>query len=343
VSNPDLALSTAPTRRRRWTGSFLSDLPVLGLVLAGLGLLLVLNRGDSFALNTLATTLLFAGLATSWNIIGGFGGQFSLGHSVFFAIGAYLTGHLFLALHLSPWIALIPAMAIAAAVAMLISWPVFRLRGPFFAIATMAMTEVALALALYFTDWTGGAQGFSVPFRRGLANMIFADRMSYALLMLSYVAVVLVVTCWLRHSRLGYSLQALRDNEDTAEAAGIAVLHTKLIGMGLSAALMAAGGALYMMYVRVVDPYSLFSLFDIGVKVAMITLIGGIGTTYGPLLGAMILLPLENMLRAELGAAVPGGNLIVLGGILVLTALYLRRGVMGALETLWRRLREGRA
>lgn len=343
MSNPDIAFSAGLARPRPRTGSFTAELPVLGLVLAGLAVLLLLNRGDNFALTTLATTLLFAGLATSWNIIGGFGGQFSLGHSVFFAIGAYLTGHLFLALNLSPWISLIPAMVLASVVAVLVSWPVFRLRGPFFAIATMAMTEVALALALYFTAWTGGAQGFSVPFRRGLANMIFADRMGYALLMLGYVAVALLVTCWLRHSRLGYALQALRDNEDTAEAAGIAVLPTKLIGMALSAALMAAGGALYMMYVRVVDPYSLFSLFDIGVKVAMITLIGGIGTTYGPLLGTLILIPLENLLRAELGASVPGGNLIVLGIILVLTALYLRRGVVGAIESLWRRYREGRA
>lgn len=330
---------TAGARARPVIGSFTRELPLLGVVLVALGLLLVVFRGDSFSLNTLAGTLLFAGLANSWNIIGGFGGQFSLGHSVFFALGAYITGNLFLAFELSPWISLLPAMGLAAAVAMLISWPVFRLRGPFFSIATLALTEVALALALYFSAWTGGAQGFSVPFKRGLENMIFTDRLHTAILMLGYVAVTLLVVCWLRHSRLGYSLQALHNNEDAAEAAGIDVLRAKLIGMGLSAALMAAGGSLYMMYVRVVDPYALFSLFEIGVKVAMIALIGGIGTIYGPLLGTLLLIPLENFLRAELGASIPGGNLLVLGVLMVLTALYLPQGIMGALRALGERVK----
>jgi len=190
---------------------------------------------------------------------------------------------------------------------------------------------VALALAMYFDSVTGGAQGLSVPFKLGLANMIFRDRMSYAFLMLGFLAVTLLIFAAIRHSRLGYSLQAIRDNEDTAEAAGIDVLRTKLVGMGISAALMAAGGCFFLMYVRVVDPPSLFSLFDIGVKVALIALIGGIGTTYGPLLGALLIVPLENYLRAELGGMIPGSNLLALGFILMLTALYLRRGIVGAI------------
>lgn len=343
MTNPELIQSATPTGKEPRIGSFARELPMLGTVLIVLGLVLFFFRSDSFTLNTLAGTFLFAGLATSWNIIGGFGGQFSLGHSVFFAIGAYVTGNLFLTYDISPWISLIPAMVIAALVAMLISWPVFRLKGPFFSIATLALTEVAVALAIYFDGWTGGSQGFSVPFKRGLANMIFTDRMHNALLMLGYVGLTLLFVCWLRHSRLGYSLQALRDNEDTAEAAGIAVLRTKLIGMGVSAALMAAGGSLYMMYVRVVDPHALFSLFDVGVKVAMIALIGGIGTIYGPLLGTLLLIPLENFLRAELGSSVPGGNLLVLGILLVFTALYLRKGIVGALAALRDQFREARS
>lgn len=342
MTNPEITLAGSAPRATPKIGSFAGELPKLAGVLIALGLVLLVFRTDSFTLNTLAGTFLFAGLATSWNIIGGFGGQFSLGHSVFFAIGAYTTGNLFLAYELSPWISLLPAMALAAAVGMLICWPVFRLKGPFLSIATLALTEVVMALAVYFDRWTGGAQGFSVPFRRGLVNMIFTDRLHNAILMLGYVAVTLLVVCWLRHSRLGYSLQAVRDNEDTAEAAGIAVLRTKLIGMGLSAALMAVGGSLYMMYVRVVDPYALFSLFDVGVKVAMIALIGGIGTIYGPLLGALLLIPLENFLRTQFGAALPGGNLMVLGVLLVVTALYLRKGIVGTLIDLRDRLAEGR-
>lgn len=334
MTSPDIAIAAPPRAAVR---TLTSTLPGGLAVLAGLAVLLALFSGDNFALNILALTFLFAGLATAWNIIGGLGGQFSLGHSVFFAIGAYLTANLFLLGAVSPWLSLVPGMILAAAVAALISWPVFRLHGPFFSIATMAVTEVGLALAVYFSSITGGATGLSIPFRLGFENMIFRSKFSYALLMLGFLVVTLVVFAVIRHSRLGYALQAVRDNPDTAEAAGINVLQTKLIGMAISAALMAAGGSLYLMYVRVVDPQSLFSLFDVGVKIALIALIGGIGTTYGPLLGALLVIPLENYLRAELGGMLPGTNLIVLGLILILTALYLRKGIVGSLIELRRR------
>ena len=122
-------------------------------------------------------------------------------------------------------------------------------------------------------------------------------------------------------------------------AAGIDVLATKLTGMALSAGLTGVGGALFLMYVRVVDPPALFSLFDIGVKIALIALIGGIGTIYGSLLGALLVIPLENTLRAELGGWIPGGNLIVLGLILILSALFVKRGLVGALWSLAAKLR----
>ncbi len=337
--NPDImARSTSRLPVATLTGA----VPGGVIVLLALVALILLYSGNSFALNILALTFLFAGLATAWNIIGGLGGQFSLGHSVFFAIGAYVTANLYLMASVSPWLSILPGMVLAATVAMLVSWPVFRLHGPFFSIATMAMTEVGLALAIYFSSVTGGATGLSIPFKLGLENMIFRSRLSYALLMLGFLAVTLIVFAVVRHSRLGYALQAVRDNEDTAEAAGIDVLRTKLIGMAISAALMAAGGTLYLMYVRVVDPQSLFSLFDVGVKVALIALIGGIGTTYGPLLGALLVIPLENYLRAVLGGLVPGSNLIVLGLILILTALYLRKGIVGSLLVLHQKWRARR-
>lgn len=315
------------------------ELPLLGLVLAGLlGLVWALS-GDSFALNILATAFLFGGLATAWNIIGGLGGQFSLGHSVFFATGAYVTATLYLRLQISPWLGAVAAAVTAAAIAMALAWPVFRLRGPFFAIATMAFTEVLLALAMYFDTLTGGARGISIPFRAGFANMIFRDRMSWALVMLGFLALSLLSLAAITRSRLGYALQAVRDNEAAAEAAGIDVLRTKLAGIGLSAALTGIGGTLFLMSVRVVDPPALFSLFDIGVKIALIALIGGIGTLYGPLLGALLVVPLENLLRAEVGARLPGGNLIVLGIILMLTARFFRHGLMGGLRALARQVR----
>lgn len=312
------------------------------LVMAALGALIWFLASDSFALSVIIILLLYAGLATSWNIIGGFGGQFSIAHSVFFAIGAYTAGNLYLHWGVSPWIALIPAALLAAAVGVLVSWPVFRLRGPFFAIATMALTEVAIAVAHYAEPVTGGSSGLTIPYRSGMEWMIFRQRWASALLFLGYFGVTLAVAIWVYRSRLGYYLQAVRDNESAGLASGIGVLRTKIIGMAISAGLAGIGGVLFMMYVRIVDPHSLLSLFDVGVKIALIALIGGIGTLYGPLLGAMLIIPLDYWLRNYVGSGIPGGSQIVLGAILIFAAMFLRRGINGGLETLWTRLRGGR-
>lgn len=312
------------------------------LVMVGLGGLIWFLVGDSFALSVMVILLLYAGLGTSWNIIGGFGGQFSMAHSVFFAVGAYVAGNLYLHWGVSPWIALIPAAVLAAGLGVLISWPVFRLKGPFFAIATMALTEVALAVAHYADPVTGGASGLTIPYRAGFEWMIFRQRWASALLFLGYFGLTLAVAIWVLRSRLGYYLQAVRDNESAALASGIGVLRTKLIGMGISAGLAGIGGVLFMMYVRIVDPHSLLSLFDVGVKIALIALIGGMGTLYGPLLGAMLVIPLDYWLRANVGSDIPGGSQIVLGAILIFAALFLRRGLYGGLQTLATRLRRVR-
>jgi branched-chain amino acid transport system permease protein len=311
--------------------TFLTSLPPLLLTLAAMGMLLFVYQGDTFILNLLSTTFLFVGLASAWNIIGGFGGQFSLAHSVFFAIGAYVTANLYMKFGVSPWYALVPAGLTAAVVAVLISWPVFRLRGPFFAIATLAFAEVALAIANYAEAITGGTRGLSIPFRLGFGNMIFRDRLSYALIMFGFAVICVIVALAVHRSRLGYYLRAVRDNEDAARAAGADVTRTKLTGMAISAFLTGVGGSLFIMFVRVADPAALFSVFDFGVKFALVALIGGIGTVYGPVLGALLIIPLEGLLRAEFGGIVPGAHLIVLSLILMLAALFLKHGIVGAL------------
>lgn len=314
--------------------SFRHEAPLLALTAAAMGALVLMNGGDNFSLNILATTFLFAGLATAWNIIGGFGGQFSLCHGVFFAEGAYLTANMVLYAGLSPWLSLIPAALLAAVTAVAISWPVFRLRGPFFAIATMTFSEVGFVLANYFESVTGGSQGMRVPFRAGWVNMIFPSRIAYAWLMLGFLLLCLTVSLLLLRSRIGYYLQAVRDNESAAQASGIGVLPTKLLAFAVSAGLTGIGGSVFMMYVRIVDPPTLMTLSDIGVRFALIALIGGVGTAYGPLLGALLVVPLESWLRAVLGAYAPGSNLVVLGAVLIFAALFFKRGLMGALEDL---------
>lgn len=301
---------------------------------------LVLLWSNPYWVNILAYTYLFAALAAAWNVIGGFGGQFSLGHGVFFAIGAYAVARLYLDLGLTPWLAIFPAAALATVVALLVSWPTFRLRGPFFAIATMAINEACFALANYSDRITGGPRGILIPFRAAFANMIFIERWKYALLMFAFMSIVVLITVALRRGRLGHYLLAVRADEDAARAAGIDVLKVKLQGMALSAFLTGIGGGLFAMYVRVLDPPSLFSLPDIGVKFALISLIGGIGTIIGPVIGALLIVPLENFLRGALGGDIPGGHLIILGAVLVAASLFLKRGMVGAVLVITRRMRQ---
>ena len=309
-------------------------------LIMGLALLpFLLLVDDSYWLNIIAFTYLMGGLAAAWNIIGGFAGQFSLGHGVFFGIGAYCTARFYVDFGLSPWLTVLPAALFAAGVAMLISWPTFRLRGPFFAIATLAFNEVAFVIANHFDSLTGGPRGILIPFKAGLANMIFKERWQYALLMFVFVALVIATTVLLRRSRLGYYLLAVREDEDAARASGINVLKVKLQGMALSAGLTSIGGTLFAMYLRYIDPPTLFTLPEVGVKFALLALIGGIGTIAGPLLGAALVIPFENFLRAELANALPGLNLAILGLLMVLAALFMKRGVVGAWGDLLARLR----
>ncbi len=328
VSPQDSGLQSRATALWRYLG-----------LMALTALPLALLAGDAYWLNIIAFTYLMAGLAAAWNIIGGFGGQFSLGHGVFFGIGAYATAVFTSRYGLSPWLIMLPAASVAALVAMLISWPTFRLRGPFFAIATMAFNEVAFVLANHFDSITGGPRGIMIPFKAGFANMIFKERWQYAVLMFVFVAVVIGITVWLRRSRLGYYLLAVREDEDAARASGINVLAVKLQGMALSAFLTSIGGTLFTMYLRFIDPPTLFTLQDVGVKFALLSLIGGVGTIAGPLLGAALIVPFENFLRAELADALPGMNLAILGLLMVLAALFMKRGVVGAVEDLLRKLR----
>ena len=311
------------------------------MALAFLPFLLLVQ--DPYWLNIIAFTYLMGGLAAAWNIIGGFAGQFSLGHGVFFGIGAYMTARFYVAFDVSPWLTMIPAAIFAALVAVLISWPTFRLRGPFFAIATLAFNEVAFVIANHFDSLTGGPRGILIPFKAGFANMIFKERWQYALLMFVFVALVIGITVVLRRSRLGYYLLAVREDEDAARASGINVLGVKLQGMALSAALTSVGGTLFAMYLRYIDPPTLFTLPEVGVKFALLALIGGVGTIAGPLLGAALVIPFENFLRAELANALPGLNLAILGLLMVLAALFMKRGVVGAWSDLLIRLRRRRS
>ncbi len=305
--------------------------------IALLGLLLVVAQADEYWLNILILTYLFAGLAAAWNIIGGFGGQLSLGHGVYFAIGAYTVGILYTRYEWSPWLSAVVAVPVACLVAALTSWPTFRLRGPFFAMATLALNQVALVLALFFQGVTGGPTGITIPFIPSLRDAAFVERWKYGVLVLVFVALATAVATGVSRSRLGYALRAVREDDEAAAAVGFNVFTTKMKGMLVSAAMTSIGGSIYAVYIRYLDPNSVFSLADVSVRFVLICLLGGIGTVLGPVLGALVFIPAVTVLQAKLSGAAPGLNLVAVGALLVLIPLALRRGIVGTTADLVRR------
>lgn len=302
----------------------------------GIAAVVVIARAigsDPYLLTLITSAVLFAGLASAWNILGGFGGQFSLGHAVYFGIGAYSVALLQTRLDTSPWLGMAVGVAAASVLASLLAWPIFRLRGPFFAIATLALTAVALALA-NFLSFTGGPQGVSIPFTESL----FAERGPYLWIMLAYLAVVVAIAQAIARGRLGYSLFAVRDDEDAARASGISPLAVKTVALLISAALTAVGGALFTIYIGFVDPPSVFSIAEISVRIPLLALLGGLGRLSGPVIGALVFQMAADYLRGEYSDVAPGAHLIILGVLLVLFALFFKGGIVGAATDLWRRL-----
>ena len=276
-------------------------------------------------------------LAQAWNILGGFGGQFSFGHALFFGTGAYAQA--IAQLHgINPWLALPLALAAASAAGVLVGALSFRygLKGSYFALVTLAFAEVFRIVSLS-VPFTGAGVGLMVPLRPAASNMQFASRAGSIWLVLAMVVVALLVTAWLRHSRFGAYLQAVRDNEDAARAAGVDPFRIKLAAIALSAALMGAGGAFYVQVFQYIDPGIAYGP-GTSVEALVAAIVGGMGTLWGPVLGALALHLLGDVTRNLFGQ-LPGINMVIYGVVLVLIMMFMPRGVAGfGLPARWRAL-----
>ncbi len=285
------------------------------------------TTSNAYYLDIVVQVYMWAAAAVAWNLLGGYAGQFSLGHSAFFGIGAYTSTLLLLQTSLTPWIGMLAGGALAALFALVIGYLAIRLRGPFFTLATIALAEVLQILAVYFRDLTGGSQGLSLPFAASVARFTFDDKRAYALAGLGFLLLALVVTFLIERSRLGYYLVAIREEEEAARAVGVPVLRMKLIATAASAYLTAMVGTFYAQYVLWIEPAHTFSL-DVSVQFALIAIIGGLGTLLGPVIGAALIIPLNMFLRAWLGSSLAGLYLVVYGLVLVLVVLYARQGLV---------------
>lgn len=307
------------------------------IVLLGL---LPLSTSNNYYMDIIVQIFMWGAAASAWNIVGGYAGQLSLGHAAFFGIGAYTSSLLFIAFGLSPWIGMLAGGGLSALFALLVGYLSARLRGPFFALATIALAEVLQILAIYWRDLTGGGAGLLLPFKPGLVNFMFESKHTYAYVGLGFLLAVLVVTLAIERSRLGYYLVAIREEEDAARALGVRVLRMKLVAIVISAFFTSLVGSFYAQYILWLEPPYAFSL-ELSTQFALMAIIGGLGTWVGPLLGAVLIIPLAIFLRAWLGAAASGLYLVFYGMILVIVVLFMRQGIVVETRQAFRRWMTG--
>jgi ABC-type branched-subunit amino acid transport system ATPase component/ABC-type branched-subunit amino acid transport system permease subunit len=271
----------------------------------------------------LTLVLIWAAVGGSWNLISGYGGQMAFGHAVFFGIGAYVSTLLMAYWHVSPALGVFPGIVIAVIAAVVIGWPTLKLGGVYFSLATLAFPLMFIPVLSYLH-----LHEVSMPFVRvgGAWYLQFEDPRSYSLAALGLLIASLLIVGTIERSKLGLSLLAIRDDEWAAEASGIDAHRTKLTAFAISAAIAAAAGTLYASLLLVVTPHSVFGL-SVTVKSLMVSLVGGLATVWGPVIGAIILIPLGQYLLSQYGAVYPGIDNVVLGLFLMLVIVWAPEGI----------------
>jgi ABC-type branched-subunit amino acid transport system ATPase component/ABC-type branched-subunit amino acid transport system permease subunit len=277
--------------------------------------------------------LVWASFGLSWNLLSGYTGLVSFGHAAFFGIGAYTTALAQIHLGLSPWFSIPLAAVLGGVAGLLIGFPTFRLRGHYFALAMLAYP---LAL-LYVFEWLG-YQELTLPMKRDtpIAYMQFSDGRVYTLIAVGMLVIIALVTRLIERSRFGMALIAIKQNEAAAEAAGIDTLAWKLRAITLSGAIAGAVGAFYAVVLLVVTPVAVFGML-ISAQALTVTMFGGVGTVWGPVIGGLILIPVAEILHAELGARLPGIQGVIFGLAIIAVILAAPEGVFWTFRDMIRR------
>jgi branched-chain amino acid transport system permease protein len=296
------------------------------------------NRGYYLRIATLV--LMFAGLGGAWNIIGGFANQVSLGHAAFFGVGAYTSTLLLKFFGISPWLGMVAAALIAGLLSLMIAVPTFRLRGHYFALGTIAFAEVLRVLFLYFKGITEGPVGLSVPYMGdSIGYFQFSGNLGYYITGLALFLLTCFVAYRVKEGRLGYQLRALSNSHEAAEVVGVDTYRAKLWASILSAMLTGAWGTFYAQYLYFIDPDTVFGFWTFSVKMAMVVILGGLGTIWGPLVGAAILIPLDEWTSAVFTGNLAAVSRLIYGGLLIALILWQPRGLLFWFSELGGRLR----
>ena len=303
-----------------------SNMPWLVMGVMLLASLLVSSR---YAQEIFVQLFLWAGLGCAWNLNCGYCKRNSIGHAVFFGIGAYATALLYTKFAISPWIGMLAGVLICGVVAYGIGRLTLKLRGTFFTLTTIAFAEVVRILSISLKNITGGSQGIVVSFHPGILNMTWSSKRPYIILCFMYLA------CRrLERSKFGYQLIAIGEDTTAAEVLGVNSASVMTKSFVESAVTTAIGGAIYTMYYLYIDPECVFGMNEVSLEFVLICLIGGMGLAFGPVLGAMILIPLSNILRAQF-SAISGLHGFLYGLIMLLVVLARPDGLLGLFENLW--------
>jgi len=280
---------------------------------------------------------LYATMGLAWNLIGGYAGQISLGHAIFFGTGAYTSTLMLMKLGITPWLGMLVGGLLSVGIAFVIGYPCFKLAGHYFAIATIAIGEIAMVLMINW-DWAGSAVGLTLPIlEEGLWNFEFhTTKAPYYYIAFGIMVFALLVTYGVDRSKLGFYFKAIKGDLEGARSLGINTHRYKFYALALSAFLTSICGSFYAQYVLFIDPDSTFPLL-LSIILCLVATLGGVGTILGPVIGAAILIPISEFTRIYLGGGGKGTDLILYGFLIMIISIYQPFGVIGIAKRLRKR------
>jgi len=303
--------------------------------------------------NMIIYILIYAMVGEAWNLITGFTGQTSFGHAAYFGIGAYTSTVMLEYFHITPWIGMLVGGAIAVALAFVINFKMFKLKGHYFAIATLCVAEILKTIFSKWT-WVGAGDGIAltpittlIPGTSKSAwgkiawlSLDVRDRLPFLFTTLAVLALIFILCAALERSKIGFYWKAIRESHEVAESIGINPRNYKLLAMCLSAFIAAIGGTFFAQFFKYIDAVTVFPM-KVSMIFVLVTVLGGIGNVYGPIIGSVIYYSLELLMRRLTGASGSGLDQIVFGALIVLVTCFEPRGIVGLLENLKNRLFRG--